>query len=234
MSIKIKDVSKVFVTAGIALNVLDHINLEINNGGIIAIIGPARSGKSTLLSLLSGLEKVSEGHIEIDNQEITNMSEQDLIHFREEEIGFLYKHYKLLESTNIKNNILMKRKIDSKYIDLDEILEHVVLSHAVDKYPFQLANGEQQKVVIAREVINRPKYLFCDDPTGSFNKNVTIQVLDVLVKITKAYNMTCIIATQNENLTVIADRVIHMKDGKIISDEGNQNIKKPDEIKWGY
>ncbi|QWB95949.1 ATP-binding cassette domain-containing protein [Mycoplasmatota bacterium] len=233
MSIKIKDVSKVFVTAGIALNALDHINLEINNGGIIAIIGPARSGKSTLLSLLSGLEKVSEGHIEIDDQEITNMSEQDLINFRDKEIGFLYKHYKLLESTNIKNNILMKRKIDSKYIDLDEILGHVVLSHAVDKYPFQLANGEQQKVVIAREVINRPKYLFCDDPTGSFNKNVTIQVLDVLVKITRAYQMTCIITTQNEDLGVIADRIIHINDGQIIKDENNNDIKKPSEINWG-
>lgn len=233
MSIKIKDVSKVFVTAGIALNALDHINLEINNGGIIAIIGPARSGKSTLLSLLSGLEKVSEGHIEIDDQEITNMSEQDLNNFRDKEIGFLYKHYKLLESTNIKNNILMKRKIDSNYIDLDEILGYVVLSHAVDKYPFQLANGEQQKVVIAREVINRPKYLFCDDPTGSFNKNVTIQVLDVLVKITRAYQMTCIITTQNEDLSVIADRIIHINDGQIIKDENNNDIKKPSEINWG-
>lgn len=232
MSIQMKDVSKVFVTAGIENQAISHMDLVINDNDFTMIVGPARSGKSTLLNLMSGVVLASEGDIQILDKHISHMSERELEIFRDLNIGFVYKHYKLLESTNIKENIFKQSIPGHTYLDIAQVLEQTHLSHAADKYPFQLANGEQQKVVIAREIIKKPKYLFCDDPTGAFSKATTILVLDVLIKITKFYHIPCIMTTQNEKLSVVADRIIYLNHGKIVKDEINENIKEAKDIQW--
>ena len=232
MSIQLKDVSKTFVTAGIKVQAINDINLVINEGDFTMIVGPARSGKSTLLQMMSGKLETTHGEIQVLNQLITNMTAEELKIFQDLNMGFIYKHYKVLESTNIKENVLMKRKLTDSFADIHEVLEITKLNHVADKYPFQLANGEQQKVIIAREVLKKPKYLFCDDPTGAFSKATTILVLDVLKKITKTYGITCIMTTQNETLSIIADRTIYLNDGNVIKDEINQHIEEAKDIKW--
>ena len=205
------DLTKKYGKGDIEVVALDKVNLTINKGEFIAIIGPSGSGKSTLLHLLGGLEKPSKGFVKIEEQNISDMHENKLARYRRKNIGFIFQQYNLIPVLDVRENIKMplmldKASIDEKYID--DIVNFLGLKEREKHLPNQLSGGQQQRVAIGRALA--PK------PTGNLDTKTTEEVLKLLKDSIKKYNQTLVMITHNEEIARMADRVIYIKDGKLI------------------
>ncbi|HJG96317.1 MAG TPA: ABC transporter ATP-binding protein, partial [Romboutsia timonensis] len=198
---------------------LDKVKLTINKGEFIAIIGPSGSGKSTLLHLLGGLEKPSKGFVKIEEQNISDMHENKLARYRRKNIGFIFQQYNLIPVLDVRENIKMplmldKASIDEKYID--DIVNFLGLKEREKHLPNQLSGGQQQRVAIGRALAPKPSIILADEPTGNLDTKTTEEVLKLLKDSIKKYNQTLVMITHNEEIARMADRVIYIKDGKLI------------------
>lgn len=232
--LKLKDVYKIYKLGKVPTNALDGINLDIYNGEILVILGPSGSGKTTLLNVLSGLDKPTSGDIiynEKDN--IAKYNQRKITKFRKDNLGFIFQTYNLLEHLNVKENILVGRKLGKSKVDIDEIINIVGLSRHKKKYMYELSGGEQQRVSIARAIAKRPNIMFADEPTGALDEKTGKVVLKTLVDINKKYNTTMIIVTHNPGIAELADRVIHVNSGKIDKLIINDAKKEAKDISWG-
>ncbi len=216
--IKFAGVSKIYQTGKIETKALDQVDLEINSGDFVVVLGPSGSGKSTMLNLMGGLDLPTEGRVEVDGVPISTYDEKKLVQFRKKHIGFVFQDYNLLPTLSSYENIEIAYHLAVQPLAIDEVLSQVGLSKHKDKYPYELSGGEQQRVSIARALVKQPKVLFCDEPTGSLDEDIAKQVLKVLKDLNETMKTTIMLITHNTAIAKIADRVIHLNSGKIVKD----------------
>ncbi len=232
MSIVLKNVSKIYHNGEIKTEALRKVNLSIEDGEFIVILGPSGSGKSTLLNVISGLDNVSSGTIKYNDKVISNYSVEELTKFRRKNLGFIFQQYNLLTNLNVEDNVKMGADISDNPLDVNEILTKVGLSGMKKKYIYQLSGGEQQRVSIARSIVKNPKILFCDEPTGSLDEMTARQILSILEELNDEYKTTMVVITHNPNIALMGDRVIKMNSGNIEEIIINKKKKQATEINW--
>lgn len=229
--INAKSVYKYFGEGEARRAVLDGVDLTVQDGEYLVILGASGSGKSTLLNVLGGLEKPDNGNIFYDGKDITALSDKQLTLLRRERIGFVFQQYYLLPNLNIDKNVKMGARLAANN-DYKRIIEAVGLSGKESKYPFQLSGGEQQRAAIARALAKHPKILFLDEPTGALDEQTGRQVLDVILSMRRQLNFTVVMVTHNENIAQTADKVIKLNSGKIVDEYVNSSPKSVSEIGW--
>lgn len=229
---QMKNVYKVYKNYSNDNLALDNINLELNEGEIIVILGPSGSGKSTMLNLLSGIDIPTNGSINFYNEEIGKFSDEKLTEYRKNNLGFIFQSYNLISNLTIKENIELGLHLSNNPLDIDKVIDTVELTNHKNKYPYQLSGGQMQRVAIARALVKNPKVLFCDEPTGALDEETGKNILSSLQNINKEYNTTMIIVTHNPSIALMADTVIKMGSGKILDISHNKNKKDAKELRW--
>ena len=216
--ISLTNVSKTYSTGAPALNGVD---LHINRGEFVFIVGDSGSGKSTLLNLIGGLDYPTKGKIFVKNREIGSLPRKKLTIFRRRNIGFVFQNYSLMPVLNVYDNVALPvtfdrgKHINRKYIE--ELLRGLGVWEKRTKYPSELSGGQQQRVAIARALVNKPQVLLCDEPTGNLDSATTIEVIGLLKASCRKYKQTILMVTHNEAIAQTCDRVIHMEDGQIVT-----------------
>jgi putative ABC transport system ATP-binding protein len=232
MYIELKDVSKTYVNGDIKTEALKKVNLRINSGEFVVVLGPSGSGKSTLLNVLSGLDVTSSGEIIINNQNITGLKEKGLTEFRRNNLGFIFQQYNLLSTLTVRENVELGYHIGKDPFDIDDLIKEVGLEDQKDKYPHQMSGGQQQRVSIARALVKKPFVLFCDEPTGALDEKTGKDILKLLKELNETLKTTIILITHNPAIGQIADRIIKMNSGEIVLDLKNEVKKDALEISW--
>ena len=229
--IKIKDIYKTYGEKDNKVEVLKGIDLNINDGDFVVILGPSGSGKSTLLNIVSGLEKPDSGSVSYDDKLIAKMKDKELTDFRKNNIGFIFQQYYLLQNLNVDKNVRMGADLISNK-DYKDIIKAVGLENKLDKYPYELSGGEQQRVSIARALAKKSKVLFLDEPTGALDEKTGRSILDYITKLQKEEKFTIVMITHNENIAEMANTIIKINSGKIVDIISNKKQKTAYEIGW--
>jgi putative ABC transport system ATP-binding protein len=221
--IDVRQVAKSINNGSNVVDILRGISFSVPQGQFLAIMGASGSGKSTLLGLLAGLDTVTSGAIVLDETDITNLGEDQLARVRGRKIGFVFQSYQLVSTLTAKENILLPAELSGLEGDNDAradlLLERVGLSNRGHHYPIQLSGGEQQRVALARAFITRPPILMADEPTGNLDSANGQHVLELLLQLNREEQTTLILVTHDRELAQYADRVILLRDGRIVSDE---------------
>lgn len=229
--IKAENLEKFYGVADSRQQVLKGVDLKVDDGEYLVILGASGSGKSTLLNILGGLEKADNGKVYYNNCELSALSDKELTKFRREKVGFVFQQYYLLPDMNVEKNVRMGADLaDNK--DYLNIIDALGLGEKLKKYPRQLSGGEQQRVAVARALAKRPQVLFMDEPTGALDEATGRQLLDYVLKLRKQSGFTLIMVTHNGNIAETAERVIKIGSGKIVEDYKNENPKTAYEIGW--
>ena len=199
---------------------IDNTNIKIKEGEFIAIVGKSGSGKSTLLHMLGALDRPTSGKVLIDNNDISNMKEEQLAVFRRRKIGFIFQYYNLIPSVNVWENIVLPVGLDGRRVDVEftnDILKTLGLDSKKKNMPNTLSGGQQQRVAIARALASKPAIILADEPTGNLDSKTEEEVLTLLKMSAKKYNQTIVMITHDEGIAQMADRVINIEDGKVVS-----------------
>ena len=227
----VKDIRKVYRVDKERVIALNRINLNIEQGEMCCILGTSGSGKSTLLNIMAGLEKPTKGAVLIGGQDIAKMNERQLALFRQLNIGFIFQSYNLMPTMTAVENVALPlefigvpRKIRAK--EAKKMLKRVNLGERMQHRPTQMSGGQQQRVGIARAFVAKPKIVFADEPTGNLDTRTTQEVMEMIVGMARRYQETLILVTHDRDIAQYADRIIHLVDGNIISDEVNESIMK--------
>jgi putative ABC transport system ATP-binding protein len=231
--IVLTDVSKIYKSGEVETAALKNINLTIEQGEFVVILGPSGSGKSTLLNVISGLDTVTSGKIMFREKDLTALSEDEMTEFRRDHLGFIFQQYNLLQNLTVYENIQIGSDIGKNPLDIDELLKKVGLENARNKYPHQLSGGEQQRVSVARSLAKNPDIIFCDEPTGSLDEKNSKQVLQVLQELNSEYRKTVVVITHNLGIAKMADKVIRMNSGLITEITLNKVKINAQDIDWG-
>ena len=216
----LRDVTKRLPSGEVMLTILDRVNLDIQGGEFVAILGPSGSGKSTLLALMAGLDRPSEGEIVLDGQVINSLSEDELALLRRHNIGFVFQSFELLSNLTARENILLPLELVGKEgadERADQLLEVVGLAERGHHYPVQLSGGEQQRVALARAFATEPRILLADEPTGNLDSKTSERVLTILGDLQRRRGTTLILVTHDPEVARLADRQVHLQDGRVIS-----------------
>lgn len=226
------DVCKYYQTGEVRIAASDHLNFYINKGEFCVIVGPSGSGKTTLLNMLGGMDQCDEGQIYMDGKQISSYNAKQLTEYRRYDIGFVFQFYNLVQNLTALENVELASEICKNPLDAAATLEGVGLGQRLNNFPAQLSGGEQQRVSIARALAKNPKLLLCDEPTGALDYQTGKAVLALLQETCRTTGKTVIVVTHNSALTAMADRVIHVKSGKILSNEVNPNPVPVEQIEW--
>ena len=220
--LKVENLTKSYGKGEAKVDAIKNINLSINKGEFVAIIGPSGSGKSTLLHLLGGVDKPTSGKVYINDVDIYTLKEKDLSIFRRRNVGLIYQFYNLIPVLSVKENILLPAELDNRKIDkdyLDDLLKTLGLKERANYLPNELSGGQQQRTSIGRALINRPSIVLADEPTGNLDSKNSKEVLELLKLSVRKYNQTLIMITHDPSIALQADRVITIEDGTIKQDE---------------
>ena len=227
-----KSLRKTYVTGETEVHALRGVDLEINAGEILVLLGPSGSGKSTLLNIIGGLDRPTSGELWYDGKDLTALDEADLTRFRRANIGFIFQFYNLIPSLTAEENVRLVTDISDRPMDPAEALELVGLQDRRQHFPAQLSGGEQQRVAVARAIAKRPGVLLCDEPTGALDSTTGVRVLETLANANRELGTTLILITHNAGIAAMADRVFNFLDGQIASIEVNQNRVAASEMTW--
>lgn len=229
--IEVSGIVKTYGTGESKAEVLKGINLRIEDGDFVVILGASGSGKSTFLNCISGLERVDGGSIKYDGVDITRLSDKELTKFRKDNVGFVFQQYYLLSDMTVEKNVRMGADLACN-ADYKSIIEAVGLKEKTDKYPAELSGGEQQRASIARALAKKPEALFLDEPTGALDEKTGRQILDYIFRLHEEYKFTVVMVTHNENIAETANTVIKLNSGKIQEIYENEVRKTAYEIGW--
>ena len=232
MKLIINDIHKFYGEKESRTEVLKGIDCEVEDGEICVLLGPSGSGKSTLLNIIGGLESADSGCIDIGEFCTDNMSEKELSNYRRNNLGFVFQFYNLIPNLTIKENIEVCAYLSDEPLDIDELLETLGLTEHKDKFPNQLSGGQQQRCAIGRALAKNPQILLCDEPTGALDYTTSKDILQLIEKINQKYHNTIIIVTHNQAISMMADRILKLRDGKIISNKINESKVAANELEW--
>ena len=217
--VKTSGLKKYYRTGEVCVKALDHVNLSVEEGEFIAVVGPSGCGKTTLLNMLGGLDNPTEGTVLIHGKDITKMKSEELTVYRRKHIGFVFQNYNLLQTLNVKSNILLPLHLGNSKIDeayFEEIVEILGIKNKLKNLPNTLSGGQQQRVAIARAMITKPDSVLADEPTGNLDSESSEEVLRLLRESGERYNQTIIMITHSREIAETASRIIRMRDGKIV------------------
>ena len=234
--IELKNVYKTYKMDKIKTKALNYIDLTIKKGEILVILGASGGGKTTLLNVMSGLDKIDKrknSFIKYNGKDISKYSDFRMTRFRKKNLGFIFQTYNLLEHLNVRENVLVGSNLGKFKVNVDEILEVVGMKRHSKKYMYELSGGEQQRVSIARALAKQPTVMFCDEPTGALDEKTGKKVLESLIEANEKFGTTLIIVTHNPGIALIGDRVIKMNSGKIVQEISNEKRTNPKDIPWG-
>jgi putative ABC transport system ATP-binding protein len=230
MFIEIEDIKKTYGTGENSYYALKGITFSVEKGEMVVLLGPSGSGKSTLLNIIGGIDTLDSGRVGIDGEYIENMSEKERIAYRRKNLGYIFQSYNLIPNLTVRENIEVGEYLSKNHLDIDELIDVLGLKKHQDKIPNQLSGGQQQRTSIGRAIIKNPNLLFFDEPTGALDSDTSKQILELIEKVKNKYNPSIIMVTHNENIAKMADVIIRLKDGVIISNEINNNKVEASEL----
>ena len=216
----------------IDVHALREVDLELNRGDFVVILGPSGSGKSTLLNILGGLDTPTSGQVRFFDHNLTSADQRELTRFRREHVGFVFQFYNLIPSLTALENVSLITELAERPMDPVECLKLVGLGDRLNHFPAELSGGEQQRVSIARAIAKRPDVLLCDEPTGALDVETGKLVLEVLAHVNREFGTTTAVITHNVAIAAMADRVLRMNSGRIVSATTNTKRAEPAEIEW--
>ena len=228
--IVVNNLTKTYGKSQNLITALNDISFQLNAGEFVVVLGPSGSGKSTLLNILGGMDNATEGSVDVCGKIITDFSAKRLTEYRREDVGFVFQFYNLMPNLTALENVMLSQKKNE--MTAREALSLVGLEKRLNNFPGQLSGGEQQRVAIARAIVKNPSLLLCDEPTGALDSATGKSVLALLCKLSKQTGKTIIAVTHNAKLADVADRVISLSDGKIISDAIQDKPLSAEEISW--
>ena len=215
-----KDLRKVYGTVDTAVRALDGVDLTIEQGEFVAIVGTSGSGKSTLLHMLGGLDRPTSGSVFVDGKDIFSFKDEALTIFRRRKIGFVFQSYNLVPVLNVQENIVLPIQLDGRRVDkafVRQIVRTLCLEERLDALPSQLSGGQQQRVAIARALATAPAIILADEPTGNLDSRTSQDVLGLLKITSQKFSQTIVMITHNEEIAQMADRILRIEDGRIVS-----------------
>lgn len=230
--IELTDVSKVYRMGEVKIDALSEMSFFIEKGEFVVIVGPSGAGKTTVLNILGGMDTATSGQVVVDGEDISALHGKKLVRYRREEVGFVFQFYNLMQNLTALENVELALQISKRPLNADEVLEEVGLTERKNNFPAQLSGGEQQRVAIARALAKNPKLLLCDEPTGALDSVTGKAVLKLLQDTCREKKKTVIIITHNSALTPMADRVIHIRNGKAVRCEVNAKPVPVEQIEW--
>lgn len=217
--LEVKNLKKYYGEEPNIVRAINGINLKVEQGEFITIVGTSGSGKSTLLHMIGGLDVPTSGEIYISGKMLSRMNDNEITIFRRRNIGFIFQNYNLLPSLSVYENIVLPVELDGGEVDhifLDEIIEMLQLKDKIDSMPNKLSGGQQQRVAIARALIAKPAIVLADEPTGNLDSKSSADVLGLLKRTGEKFNQTIVMITHNNEIAQLADRIIRIEDGRIV------------------
>lgn len=215
-----KDLRKVYGSGEAEVRALDGIDLTVNDGEFVAIVGSSGSGKSTLLHMLGGLDRPTSGTVAVDGQDLSALKEEELTIFRRRKIGFVFQSYNLVPVLSVWENIVLPVELDGGKLDktyIDQIVQTLGLDNKLENLPNTLSGGQQQRVAIARALAAKPAIILADEPTGNLDSRTSQDVMGLLKITSERFSQTIVMITHNEELAQMADRTVRIEDGRIVS-----------------
>ena len=230
--IEFENVIKTYGSGEGTIHALSGIDFGINKGEFCVLLGSSGAGKTTLLNMLGGMDTITSGKITFDGREISKLKKKELVNYRRHDVGFVFQFYNLIPNLTALENVEIAAQLCKNPIPAEEALKMVGLSDRMNNFPSQLSGGEQQRVASARAIAKNPRLLLCDEPTGALDYVTGKAVLKLLHDLSVKRDMTVIIITHNQAIAPMADRIIRIKSGKIISNEINDNVLPIESIEW--
>ena len=230
--VKLQNITKIYKMGEVEIRAADGISFYVRKGEFVVIVGPSGAGKTTVLNILGGMDTATEGTLLVDGQNITEYTGRQLTGYRREDIGFVFQFYNLVPNLTALENVELALQICRDPLDARKVLEEVGLGTRDLVFPAQLSGGEQQRVSIARALAKNPKLLLCDEPTGALDYNTGKSILKLLQNMCRERGMTVIVITHNQAIAPMADRLIHIKNGRVSRMETNERPMSIDEIEW--
>ncbi len=230
--IKMQDIYKIYQVGDVKIEAASGVDIAIEKGEFVVIVGPSGAGKTTVMNILGGMDLPSSGQVLVDQRDISKLSDRELTQYRRDDVGFVFQSYNLISNLTALENVELATQISEDAQDSSEILSQVGLSDRLNNFPAQLSGGEQQRVAIARAIAKNPKLLLCDEPTGALDTETGEHILEVLRACSDEHGMTVVVITHNRAITAMADHVIEIKDGKVEKEWRNEKPLQAEEIAW--
>ncbi len=230
--VEFKDVRKIYTMGEVQVAAVDGMSFEIEQGELVVVVGPSGSGKTTLLNMMGGMDSCTSGSITLDGARVDQFDEKRLTDYRRYDIGFVFQFYNLVQNLTALENVELASQICRNPLPPADVLTQVGLAHRMDNFPAQLSGGEQQRVAIARAIAKNPKLLLCDEPTGALDYKTGKAILKLLQDTCRETGRTVVLITHNSAFCAIADRVIHVKEGKVERMELNAHPQAAETVEW--
>ena len=228
----VRGLTKVYDLGEVQVHALRGVDLDLYERELVVLLGASGSGKSTLLNILGGLDRATDGTVRYRDQDLTDASERELTAYRRDHVGFVFQFYNLIPSLTARENVAAVTEIAKDPMPPEEALGLVGLGERLDHFPAQLSGGEQQRVAIARAIAKQPAVLLCDEPTGALDSKTGILVLEAIERVNETLGTTTAVITHNVVIGEMADRVVHLSDGRISGVETNTHRREPSELTW--